>query len=61
MDDLVSENAIVDVVFEVVKEQVGRGKNFVEILSKALKVQGEYKVSMHNLIDQQVYSSTFFQ
>ena len=44
MTDLVSSDEIVDIVYEVAKDQLGRKKNFVEILSKALKVAGEYQV-----------------
>ena len=44
MDDLASSNEIVDLVYEVVENQVGRKKMFLEMLSKTLNVQGEYQV-----------------
>ena len=44
MDDPVLSNEIVDLVYEVVEDQVARGKMFLEILSKALNVQSDYQV-----------------
>ena len=45
MDDPVSSDEISDLAYEVAKDQLGRKKNFTEILSKVLKVQGEYQVN----------------
>ena len=35
---------IIDVCYKVADSQVGKGLHFVETLSKALKVAGEYQV-----------------
>ena len=45
MSDLVTSEAVLDLVLEVARDQVGRGKNFHDILTKALGVQAEYQVS----------------
>ena len=42
---LVSSDEIVDLVYEVAENHMGRKKNFLDILSKTLKVQGDYNVS----------------
>lgn len=45
MSDIVKSEEIFDLVLDVVREQVGRGKDFLETLSKTLGVQAEYHVS----------------
>ena len=44
MTELVSSTEIIELVYDVAQEQVGRDKDFLDILSKALNVRGPYKV-----------------
>merc|ERR1712018_1122168 len=43
MADLASSTKVSDIVYDVVNEQLGRKKNYVEILSATLKVGGEFQ------------------
>ena len=45
MADLVSSSQVFDIVYDVVNEQLGRKKNFIEILSATLKVSGDFQVT----------------
>ena len=45
MADLVSSDEIFDLVYEVTENHMARNKNFLDTLSKTLKVQAEYNVS----------------
>ena len=45
MDDLVKSDTVFEEVFDVTRDQVGRGKAFLETLTKTLDVQAEYNVS----------------
>ena len=45
MDDLVTSDSVFDDVSEIARDQMARGKAFMETLSKALDVQADYNVS----------------
>ena len=46
MAELVSSSDVVDLVYEVAENQMGRNEPYFINLSNALKVAGEYNVSM---------------
>ena len=53
MADLVSSSDVVDLIYDVAQEQLGRKKPFFENLSNALKVAGEYQVII--ILSQQLF------
>ena len=44
MDDPVTSNAVFELVCDVGRDQVGRSKPFMDILSRTLDVQADYNV-----------------
>ena len=50
MADLASSTQVSDIVYDVVNQQLGRKKNFIEILSATLKVGGEFQVTLKNFL-----------
>ena len=44
MSELVSSNDTVDLVYDVAQDQLGKKEPFLDHLSHALKVQGEFQV-----------------
>ena len=45
MADLVSSTQVIDTVYYVANEQLGRKKQFVETLSATLNIAGDYQVA----------------
>ena len=45
MDDLVTSENVLDILCDVARDQVARGKPFFETVPKTLGVQAEYNVS----------------
>ena len=50
MVDLASSIQVSDAVYDVANEQLGRKKNYVEILSATLKVSGEFQVTLKHFL-----------
>ena len=50
MADLASSTQVSDAVYDVANEQIGRKKNYVEILSATLKVSGEFQVTLKHFL-----------
>ena len=48
MAELVSSSDVVDLVYEVAQDQMGRNKPFLESLSNVLKVAGDYQVIINS-------------